>query len=312
MDRRRHLRRSAEAAHRHLAVGKGRRAGREHRGRDFARGNGIGAHAERRELGRHLPRQRQQRRLAAGVGDAGVRMHARARDRGDVDDRPLGGGEVLDQPLRQQRRGEQVDVEHLQPRRVARPRDAEPAAIRRLRRDAGIVDQRVEPPVRQPAADLVEAGAEMLGVAEVELDVVLRAAEPRAARRERLPRQREHAPAVVGEQLSGGVADAAAGAGQQQDALGHAVVLPGVTRGNRWLRRSIPCLGAAVASGLALDQFGELPAQFVHRERLGNTPRQKGLRHRVVTAGCPVCRPVARATRPPVAGIAASQLFTGL
>ena len=46
-------------------------------------------------------------------------------------------------------------------------------------RDPGIVDQRVQPPA-QPAADLLDRRDRVLGIGQVDLDVILRAAAPGA------------------------------------------------------------------------------------------------------------------------------------
>ena len=93
---------------------------------------------------RHLAGQRGERRLRRRIGGAGERMHARAGDRGDVDDRALGGLELVEQAARQHDRREEIHLEDVVPI-VARGVDrAEPLAAVGFRRDRGIVDQRVQ------------------------------------------------------------------------------------------------------------------------------------------------------------------------
>ena len=61
---------------------------------------------------------------------------------------------------------------------------AEPAAAFRLRRDRGIVDQRVQLAAFQPLADFRDRARGVGVVGEVDLDVILRPGAPRAVFRE--------------------------------------------------------------------------------------------------------------------------------
>jgi hypothetical protein len=86
-------------------------------------------------------------------------------------------------------------------------------------RDAGIVDQRVELAALggQSLLDLGDAAHRVLGVAEIDLDVISGARRPGAFVGKDLARAGQDAPARHGELHHGGVADATAGAGQQHD-----------------------------------------------------------------------------------------------
>src|SRR5262249_20935482 len=152
-------------------------------------------------------------------GGAGVGMHARARDGGDIDDRAVRGAKLADQPFRQQRDGEQVDVEDTEPVRVGAVEDAEPLAVRAFRRNASVVDEDIEFPIRQAPLHLLDAMRKRIEIAEIELQMILRSGGPRATLGERLARNGDDTPAVVAEPLRGGVAYAAAGAGENQDTL---------------------------------------------------------------------------------------------
>ena len=120
--------------------------------------DGVDADAARAEVGGHLARQRRQRGLRGGVGRAGERVHAPAGDRGDVDHRALGLLQLLDQAARQHDRGEEIDLEDVLPVLQRRLDGAEPRPARALGRDAGIVDERVQPAALrlQPLAHLAD------------------------------------------------------------------------------------------------------------------------------------------------------------
>ena len=92
---------------------------------------------------------------------------------------------------------------------------AEPLAAVRLGRDGGVVDQRVQLAV-EPPLDLGDRRVGVLGVREVDLDVILRAGLPRTVFRKRMPRLGEDAPPRSREALDGRMSDAAARAGQKQ------------------------------------------------------------------------------------------------
>ncbi len=94
----------------------------------------------------------------------------------------------------------------------------QPLAAFGLRRDRGVVDQRVQLAVGQPPLDFVDGVLGVVGIGEIDLDVILRAHLPRAILRKRMARAGDDAPAGGGEALHRGVADAAAGSGEQQRA----------------------------------------------------------------------------------------------
>jgi len=144
-------------------------------------------------------------------------MHPRAGDRSDVDDGTSGRFEFIDQSARQHDRGEEIHLEHVLPY-VERGRDrAEPRAPLSLRRDAGIVDQRVQLAV-DPPLDLGDCGLRVGRVGQVHLDMILRAGLPGAVFRKRMARAGDHPPARGREALDRGVSDAAACSGEQQRA----------------------------------------------------------------------------------------------
>ena len=208
----------AEPVHRDLVRDDLLGAGREHRGVDLAGRDRVDAHAVRAEVGRHLARQRGERGLRGGIGGARERMHARARDRGDVDDRALGARELLDQAARQHDRRKEVDAEHLAPDVDVGVDRAHARAAVGLRRDRGVVDERVQLAVFEAALDLGDRVRGVRDVAEVDLDVILGPGFPRTVFRERMARAGDDAPARGREALHRRMPDAAAGAGQQQRA----------------------------------------------------------------------------------------------
>src|SRR5579859_4257441 len=122
------------------------------------------------------------------------------------------GLERRPQPLRQRDAREQVDVEDVQPVDIRHLERADLSAVRPLRRDRRIVDQRVQ----AVAHDVAQAGHLRFhpsDIGQVELDMVLRPAFPRAARIEWMPRDGQHTPPGVAEGFHRGVADASAGTG---------------------------------------------------------------------------------------------------
>src|SRR5581483_5568928 len=92
----------------------------------------------------------------------------------------------------------------------------EPFAAGSLGRDRGIVNQRVQLAGLESALDLGNRRERAVAVAEVDLDVILRSRFPRAVFWERMPRAGDHVPTGGGKTLHRGVADAAAGAGEEQ------------------------------------------------------------------------------------------------
>ncbi|GCC47718.1 hypothetical protein chiPu_0032117 [Chiloscyllium punctatum] len=122
-------------------------------------------------------------------------MHARAGDRGDVHHRAPGVLQFLDQPARDHDRREEVDVENVGPGLDVGVHGAEPAAAHRLRRDRGVVDQRMQLVIVQPLPDLRDRAHGVVMAAEIDLDVIFRPGAPRANLRKRMPREGDDAPA---------------------------------------------------------------------------------------------------------------------
>ena len=191
-------------------------AGREDCGVDLAGRDRIDADAERAEVGRHLAGQRRERRLRRGIGGAGEWMHARARNRGDVDHRALRGLELVDEPAREHDRGEEIHPEDVVPHIDGGVERGEPLAALGLGRDCGVVDQRMQLAIVQALLDLVDCRKRAIRIGEIDLDVVLRAHLPRAVLRKCMTRAGDDAPAGGREALDGEMADAAARPGQEQ------------------------------------------------------------------------------------------------
>ena len=93
---------------------------------------------------------------------------------------------------------------------------AESRATLALGRDGGVVDERIEAAAREARTDLLDAAADVDGIGEIELHMVLAAARPWAEGAEGLARDRDDPPAIGAEFLDGRMADASAGAGQNQ------------------------------------------------------------------------------------------------
>src|SRR6185312_2060392 len=141
----------------------------------------------------------------------------------------------------------EVDVEDVAPGFDIGVHGAEPAATRRLRRDRGVVHQRMQFVVLQPLTDLGNRACGVGMIGEVDLDVILRSGAPWADFRKRMPRAGDDAPAGGGKPDRGRVTDAAAGAGRKQGTprrigcRGHAglsiSVMPGLVPGIHVLSR---------------------------------------------------------------------------
>ena len=142
-------------------------------------------------------------------------MHARARDRGDVDHRAFGSLELVEETARQHDRREEIHLKDMVPI-VLRSRDrVEPLATFGFRRYRRIVDKGVQLAV-ETALDL---GYRQVGtgeVGEVDLNVVFRASLPWTVFRKGVARAGDHAPTRRGEALDSGVSDASAGAGEKK------------------------------------------------------------------------------------------------
>ncbi len=118
------------------------------------------------------------------------------------------------QALRQQYRGEEVDIKDVQPVLVGHLQAGDLAAVWMLGRNGGVIDQRVQPPAGHPL-DLWQRIPHNVDIRQIELDVVTLATWPRTARIEHVARDGQHAPAGAAEALDGGVTYTAARAGQQ-------------------------------------------------------------------------------------------------
>ena len=70
----------------------------------------------------------------------------------------------------------------------------------------------------QAVLDLVDCARGVVGIGEVDLDVILGSRFPRAVFRERMARAGDHAPTGGGKPLDGRMPDPTAGSGQQQGA----------------------------------------------------------------------------------------------
>ena len=107
-------------------------------------------------------------------------------------------------------------MKHLAPCPQIGVERAEPRAILALGRDARVVHQSMQRVAPQKPFDLRDRLYRLVRVTQIDLHMVLRPARPRAFGRERLPRTADHPPALVGESLGRGMANAPAGTGQQQ------------------------------------------------------------------------------------------------
>ena len=95
---------------------------------------------------------------------------------------------------------------------------AEPGTSLALRRDRRVVDQRIQPAALcfQPLLHHGDRLHRIVGIGEVDLDVVFRPGLPRAILGKAVTRAGDHPPAGRGEALHRGMADAPGRAGQDQ------------------------------------------------------------------------------------------------
>ena len=193
-------------------------AGREDRGIDLARRDGVDTDTERTEVRRHFARERRQRCFRRGIGRTRERMHARAGNRGHVDDRPLCRLELFQQPAGERDRREEVHAKDLVPD-IDRGVDRGQARTAvRFGRDRGIVDQGMQFAVLEPLLDLGDRRERAGGIGKVDLDVILRPHLPGAVLGEWVARAGDDAPTGRGKSLHRGMADAAARSRQQESA----------------------------------------------------------------------------------------------
>src|SRR5207302_6421457 len=115
-------------------------------------------------------------------------------------------------------RREEINPEHMAPGVDIGIDRAEPPAASRLRRNRGVVDQRMQRAAFQPLADFRNRPRGVGVVGKVDLDMILWPGVPWAVFREGVPRTGDDAPAGAGKADHGRMADAAAGAGQEQRA----------------------------------------------------------------------------------------------
>ncbi len=139
-----------------------------------------------------------------------------AGDRGDVDDRALAAGERRRERARQGERREEIELEHRVPIGDVAVEAAEPLAERRLGRDAGIVDERVERAVADEPRRLLGEALDLGRIAKVGRDVVRPVGIALAFGRHVLARGGDDVPAGGAEALHRRMADAAACAGEEQ------------------------------------------------------------------------------------------------
>src|SRR5947207_9711632 len=94
----------------------------------------------------------------------------------------------------------------------------ESGAVVGLRRNRGVVDQRMQFTVFQPLPYFRNRARGVVVVGEVDLDVILGACAPRALFGEGMPRAGDDTPTGAGKPDRGGMADSAAGSSQKQRA----------------------------------------------------------------------------------------------
>ena len=146
-----------------------------------------------------------------------------AGDRGDVDDRTFAALQPLGQRAREEHGREEVDREDLLPEREIAVQAAEPLAVLALGREAGVVDQRVQRALAEQLEQAVDRELELLDLGQIGGDVGVAVA-ARAFRRHRVARAGHDAPALMDEVHRRGVADAAAGAGDEHGLVGASVL----------------------------------------------------------------------------------------
>src|SRR6185312_12013285 len=137
-----------------------------------------------------------------------------AGDRGDVDDDALALVQGLCKAARQLQRREEIELEHFAPGIDVAVEDAETFLEAGLRADRGVVDQGMDRLAAQDAQRLVHETVRLLWLAQIDRDVVSPVRIVFAFFRDRIAAAGYDAPAFLAEALDRGVADAAAGAGE--------------------------------------------------------------------------------------------------
>ena len=143
---------------------------------DLTRRDGVNPDAMGCEVVRHLARQTAERRFGRCIGRAGKRVDTRADDRRHIDDRTRAGFE-----RRRTVRGPAIPVRgSSRGTRSSRYRigvfsELSRAPIVAFRRQAGIVDKRMQWLPREPRFDFVDRPRHGAVIAEIDLHVILQA-----------------------------------------------------------------------------------------------------------------------------------------
>ncbi|MCY1294862.1 hypothetical protein D9M70_441780 [compost metagenome] len=153
-------------------------------------------------------------------------MNARAGDGRNIDDRALRRFQFRHERAGDQSGRDKIDVEHLRPDIGIRIQHTEAALARPLRRNAGIVDERVQPTVRQALAHGRCQAVNLREIRKVRLDMALAGGRPGAFFGKGLAGYGENAPALRLEELDRRMPDPAARSRKQHVAafFGHASV----------------------------------------------------------------------------------------
>ncbi|OAP44153.1 hypothetical protein ATC00_24485 [Sinorhizobium americanum] len=138
------FRRVAETSHWYLAGNEFVRAGRQDRRLYLARGYGISANSPASKLMSNFPGECRETCFRGCIGSACERMNARAGDRSYVHDGALAQLELGKKATGEQRRGNEINVQHLCPSARISAEHAQSALVRTFRRDTCIVDECVK------------------------------------------------------------------------------------------------------------------------------------------------------------------------
>ncbi len=138
-------------------------------------------------------------------------MHPAASNRGHIDDRPFGRGQLIHQTPRQDDRGKEIHVKHLPPRAQVSRQRRQTRAAGAFGADACVIDQRVQLAI-DLGLDNLKGCNGFIWAGKVDLDVILFPARPRAAWIKGLARTGQHPPAFGRKALDCGVPDATRGA----------------------------------------------------------------------------------------------------
>ena len=162
----------------------------------------------------HLAGQRLKRSLRGGIGCPCKRVDTAASDGCDVHNRPPCRSQFILERAGQHHRREEIHMEHLAPGPQIRVEGVQSPTGRRLWRNAGIVDQRIQRLTIQAFAHNLHRCNRVMGVRKVHLDVILLPSRPRAPGIKGLAGTGQNAPPCCREFLHRGMADASARACQ--------------------------------------------------------------------------------------------------